>query len=314
LERHFGTSSAQDDGGCEQPPTAMPSLLHEGLLGLFRNRPILAAELLRDALHAPLPVFDHARVGDANLTELVPTEYRADLVLLLEAGARDAPLGAIVVEVQLGADADKIWSWPVYLASLRARLRCGVALMVITTDEAVAQWAARPIETGHPGFALTPLVLGPMSVPVVRDEDAATQDPELAVLSVMVHGRGRVAVDVAMAAVAAARRLDDDRATLYVDLVFASIHEAARAILEGLMASKNYEYQSDFAKRYFAQGQERGEALGEARALLGVLEARRIDVSEEVRQRILSCTNLAMLDAWLARALRATIISEVMDE
>jgi hypothetical protein len=36
----------------------------------------------------------------------------------------------------------------------------------------------------------------------------------------MVHGRGRVAVDVAMAAVGAARRLDDDRATLYVDLVF----------------------------------------------------------------------------------------------
>jgi hypothetical protein len=50
----------------------MPSLLHEGLLDLFRNRPTLAIELLRDALHAPLPEFDRARVGEANLTELGP--------------------------------------------------------------------------------------------------------------------------------------------------------------------------------------------------------------------------------------------------
>jgi hypothetical protein len=61
----------------------MPSLTHDALLQLFRNRPTLAPELLRDALHTPVPAFDHVRVGDVTLTELVPTEYRADLVLLL---------------------------------------------------------------------------------------------------------------------------------------------------------------------------------------------------------------------------------------
>ena len=192
-------------------PPAMPSVLHEGLLDLFRNRPTLAPELLRDVLHAPLPAFATARVGEANLTEIVPTERRADLVLVLEGGTDASARGAIVVEVQLSVDPDKCWSWPVYLASLRARLRCGVALLVIAADEAVSVWAARPIDTGHPGFALAPLVLGPRSVPVVRDAEQASRAPELAVLSAMVHGRGPAAVDVALVALAAAQQLDDSR-------------------------------------------------------------------------------------------------------
>lgn len=34
----------------------MPSQLHEALLLLFRNRPALAPELLREALDVPLPL------------------------------------------------------------------------------------------------------------------------------------------------------------------------------------------------------------------------------------------------------------------
>jgi hypothetical protein len=38
----------------------MPSQLHEALLLLFRNRPSLAPELLRDALHVELPEYTEA--------------------------------------------------------------------------------------------------------------------------------------------------------------------------------------------------------------------------------------------------------------
>jgi hypothetical protein len=55
----------------------MPSIQHEALLQLFRNRPSLAAELLRDALHRPLPTFSEARVESAELTDIQPAEYRA---------------------------------------------------------------------------------------------------------------------------------------------------------------------------------------------------------------------------------------------
>jgi hypothetical protein len=284
----------------------MPSLLHEGVVSLFRNRPALAPELLR-VLQAPLPAFESVRVADTNLTEVVPSERRADLVLLLEA---DAPRAALVVEVQLSVDPDKAWSWPVYLANLRARLRCGVALLVVTTDEAVARWAARPIGMGHPGLELTPLVIGPRSVPVVCDERQAERDPELAVLSALAHGRGPEAAEVATAALTAASRLDDDRAALYVDLVLAHVGVAARVFLEELMASRNYEYQSDFARRYFGQGR----AEGRAEALLTVLAARGLEVPDDARQRILSCTDLALLDTWLTKAITANSVSDVLGQ
>jgi hypothetical protein len=296
----------------------MPSLIHDALVTLFRNRPTLAPELVRDVLHVPLPAFDFVHVGDAALTEVVPTEYRADLVLLLRGGGASPaePRAAIVVEAQLGRDPDKRWSWPVYLAGLRARLRCDVALLVVTADASVATWASSPIATGHPGWTLTPLVLGPTTVPIVRDDHEATRAPELAVLSVMAHGHEPDAVAIAQAALGAARGLEDERAKLYADLVLLSVDHAARAILEALMASGTYEYQSDFARRYVAQGRAEGEAQGEARgrahALLGVLSARGIAVPDDVRARISACADLDLLDRWLASAVTARDIGDVV--
>jgi hypothetical protein len=74
----------------------MPSLSHEALLLLFRNRPELAPELLRDALHIALPAYSEVRIESAELTDVSPAEYRADMVVLLVDGK--AVLG-IVVEV-----------------------------------------------------------------------------------------------------------------------------------------------------------------------------------------------------------------------
>lgn len=78
----------------------MPSLTHEALLLLFRNRPELAPELLRDALHLTLPAYSEVRLESADLTDVNPAEYRADLFVLLVDGK---PVLGIVVEVQLSA-------------------------------------------------------------------------------------------------------------------------------------------------------------------------------------------------------------------
>ena len=82
----------------------MPSLAHEGLVLLFRNAPELAAALLRDVLHAHLPPFEHARIGEADVSQLLPATFTTDLVILLEQGER-RPSCAIIVEPQLGIDA-----------------------------------------------------------------------------------------------------------------------------------------------------------------------------------------------------------------
>jgi hypothetical protein len=95
-----------------------------------------------------------------------------------------------------------------------------------------------------------------------------------------------------------------------------TVDETVRAILEALMASGNYKYQSDFARRYVAQGKAEGraegEAAGRAHALLAVLSARGLDVPQDVRARIVAWCELARLDAWLARAVTATSAAEVV--
>lgn len=71
-------------------------MLHKGLLLLFRNRPTLAPELLRDALGLHLLHYSEVRVESAELTEVVPTKCRADLVVLLLDGK---PIFAVVGKV-----------------------------------------------------------------------------------------------------------------------------------------------------------------------------------------------------------------------
>lgn len=50
----------------------MPSQLHDVLVQLFRNRPLLAPELLRDALSVEVPKFTETRIDSADLTDVQP--------------------------------------------------------------------------------------------------------------------------------------------------------------------------------------------------------------------------------------------------
>ena len=79
---------------------SMPSQLHEALVLLFRNRPALAVDLLRESLRIKLPPYSEVRIDSAELTEVQPAEYRADLVILLADGV---PTLGVVLEVRGGA-------------------------------------------------------------------------------------------------------------------------------------------------------------------------------------------------------------------
>jgi hypothetical protein len=283
---------------------AMASMQHEGLLLLFRNRPALAPELLRDALGLTLPDWSEARVESAELTEVVPTEYRADLVVLLLEGK---PIFAIVVEVQLSRDEDKRKTWPLYLTSLRSRVGCPTALLVVAPDAAVARWCAQPIELGHPGFVLQPLVAGPDAVPIIVDKQAAGRDPELAVLSAMAHGHQAVGPTIVQAVMSTAGGLDEERFRLYVDLALSSLGEAARRALEALMMNGNYEPQFELFRQWLAQGRHEGEQI----ALFEVLDARGLEVDATTRQHILACKDLEQLKVWVRKAVTAKSAQEL---
>lgn len=290
---------------------AMPSHLHEILIEMFRDRPTLAAELLGGPLKISVPDFDEARLSAADLTDTAPTEYRADAVVTLVDDGK--PALAIVVEVQLRADTRKRRSWPVYVATLHARLGCPVALLIVCPDQAVAYWAAVPIIIGPPGSMLTPVVLGPEQVPIVTDLATARRVPEIAVLSALAHGARPDPRPIFEALLTALDVIDHDHANLYTDLVFAVLPAAARDYLEELMTTTSHKYQSEFARRYFTEGEARGEARGEAKAVLAILDARGITVPDSVRTHIAGCTDLGQLDTWIRRAATAHKIQDLDD-
>jgi hypothetical protein len=291
----------------------MPSHPHEWLVELFRNRPSLAPELLRAALHRKVPRFTEARIDSADLTDVQPTEYRADLVVLL---VDEAPLLGIVVEVQLSRDNDKQFAWPVYVTTLRARFRCPVCLLVVTTDEAIARWAAKLIELGG-GNWFAPLVLHPSGVPEVTDEAQARSDPELAVLSAMAHGKDadiEKSVRIALAAMSAIRGLDPARAKMYFDRVRHSLSEDAQRVLQAMDPAK-YEYQSDFARRYVAEGEARGVAMGEAKGraalIVKLLTSRFGPLTHQIETRIAEAS-IEELDQIGERLLTAQTLDEAL--
>jgi len=283
----------------------MVSWLHESHLLLFRNQPALAVQLMREALGVEVPAYREARVISADLTDIQPAEYRADIVVQL---INDASVLGIVVEVQLSVDERKRFSWPAYVSGLRARLECPVCLLVVTADDAVTRWAARPVEIGGLNQFI-PYVLGPSGVPHITNEIDARANPELAVLSAMAHGDDddvERSARIAIAAQSAMAGLDADRSKLYFDLILNSLSEAARQALNS-MDAHTYEYQSDFARHYVAQGR----AAGAADVIARLLAVRFGPLSTET-QRDIREASIADLDAMAERLLAAGSLREAL--
>jgi len=296
----------------------MPSMQHEILVELFRNRPSLAAEMLVESFGVALPPYDEASVASENVTQIQPAEYRADLVIkLLNEGK---VVRGNVVEVQLSADPDKRYAWPAYLCGFREEQHCPVDLLVIAPDAAVAKWCAEPIPIGVPGFVLIPPVLEREGIPKVTDPAEAVRRPELALLSAMAYGDSDEVVDIGRAALKGFSGLDPQRACFYTDILYNVINEAARRALEVKM--QGYVYKSPFIVNLIQQGVQQGrdEGLKAGRdeglkeALLFLLHARGIEVPRATREQILGEKDHARLQRWFERAATATSLADVFKE
>lgn len=290
-----------------------PSEHHEGLLLAFQQRPQLAAELLHTVLGRNAVDPASADILDANLTEIMPTEYRADLVVMYQ---HDGSSVGLIVEVQLQRDRKKKYTWPLYAAALRAKYQCPTHVLVVTPYEGVARWASKPVPMGlAPDEVFRPLVCGPSVIPCIKDPYTAGRNPELALLSAKAHGRGPDAFDVGKAALAASSEVDLEHRLIYTRLIFGAVPRAVRAKLEELMQSQNWENQTwDWLPRSkVVEGfVEQGVAKGRAQAIMMFLAARHVELTPEQRERILACRDPRVLDDWIARAAVATSADDVL--
>ncbi len=284
---------------------------HEGIVSLFRNNRRLAAELLKELLGQELPEYSEVEIEDGDKTQRNPAELRADLVLSLR--HRGESVLAIILEVQRERDEAKRHSWPGYVASGWYSLKCPVCLLVVTPSESVARWAAKTIDLG-PSGKVRPLVIPPSGVPLVTEPEEAKQAPELSVFSVVAHGRGEVdrAVEIALAAAAAAEGLGPDRFLLYLGLILSSLSEEARKAF--LMHSQGVQFFHHSQQESYDKGKAEGTAASKAAAVVTVLEARGLSLSDEQRERLSATTDLSLLDEWIRRAATIQTTEELFRE
>jgi hypothetical protein len=64
--------------------------------------------------------------------------------------------------------------------------------------------------------------------------------------------------------------------------------------------------------RGLVKGEAKGLAKGQAKAVLQVAELRGLSLTEQQRARVLACTELPTLEAWLTRAVTAATAEDIL--
>jgi hypothetical protein len=84
--------------------------------------------------------------------------------------------------------------------------------------------------------------------------------------------------------------IDAEHSRLYLDLILLSLSEKARRALQS-MNSLGFEYQSDFARKYVAQGRAEGKAEGRAEIVLKQLTRRFGPLGADTQTRVCRATD-----------------------
>jgi hypothetical protein len=290
----------------------MPTIHHDGPIDVIRSHPDMTADLVRLVTPIEIPSQDRLRVelGANDASNVVPDEFRADMVTVIRAKETGEPLLLVVIESQGRKDDEKNFAWPAYLANLRAAHRCrSSVLIVICRDAAEAEKCRQEIRMGHPGFVLVPIVIGP------RDgQGLVTGNPWLTVLAgsmgaidLDADAEGKAVIDAIPATGA-----DDTVQRKLAAIILGVASATARAKLEALiMQTEEYRTIFDAVEE---RAEARGEVKGKAEALLAVLASRGVMLTSEQRELIMSCLNLEQVDRWFDRSLAATSADDVFKD
>jgi hypothetical protein len=278
----------------------MPSVPHEAMAELLRNNPKLGLALIFYMF--PIPRGVEARMGDSNLSTVVPLlkELRGDAVVVLESDEQDFKR-VVVIESQLSPP--KPWkrrSLAAYTAVAGALHDCDSTLLVICYDPHTAEECRKTIRTGHPRFDVTPYVIFGHRTPDPFDPLLSFAVDELIVLSCFTKALDLDNPDIRDKVYEHLSLLDEQRRTTYIYFVKVAASEAARRALEERMAIDITD--DPFIAGFVAQGEATGRADEARRILLGVLNAREIEISDSTRELVNACTDLIQLEQWTERA------------
>jgi hypothetical protein len=280
----------------------MPSPRHDALNQLIRDHPGLPLRLLREVGGVDLPTDAPLTVGPGDLRDRISREMHADTVLF--AGPRQDRWFSVIVEVETQMTRKKLDETVIAADILWLETRKPVHVVFITPDPAAARFTA-PVEVrdGCLTVIMQPVIVGPDRIPVLTDPDRMAQDLLAAALSVMAHGHRP---DVAEAFVKLLGNLPTDDATSLFGYTIDMAAPQTRRLLEETVTVYIPEH-SPWAQNLYRKGQAAGEAI----AVLNVLRRRGIEVPPERHRQISTCTDTHLLELWLDRAIDATHIDDL---
>jgi hypothetical protein len=286
----------------------MPSMTHEGLVELLRDRPELLEVLLK-VVGVKVPLHDAVAAVTESLGAARPIELRVDGTFRFTKDG--SPVLAAIVEVQLAVDEHKRLTWPAYATNGTVQFGCETIVVVLTNSRKVASWAKQVISFSLGLGAFVPIVLGPDEIPQVQSVADAMNSPWLAALSAVVHGHdadAKHAAAMAEMALTGAMQaaLKPEIYKQYYYVINAALSEAARKVFD--MFSEKFAKRiddlmaADFMARGETRGRQAGLADGKAQSILAFLEARGLTTTDAQRDTILRTVDHALLDRWLRLA------------
>ncbi|MEB3236959.1 MAG: DUF4351 domain-containing protein [Candidatus Sericytochromatia bacterium] len=297
-----------------------PSPLHEVLIELLRQVPDQLAPALARALPDLDPTLPVTFV-DGSASEPLVVERRADLVMRIAETAR--PRLIVVVEIQLGRDNDRLFSWPQYVVAMRQRWRCEVALLVIAPDPKVAAWTRKPIRLDQRGSQIVPLVLGGEDFPRMSLVDLAGH-PHATVFHALLHCREREDLPLLEQALNDVKALPDPDRVGYYEILRRCLSPSFLELAEVAMSMEQTRFYQELVERLKAEGEAIGKAEGEqvgrkaqllrtvTRQLgrrvalpgpeaLAMMEALPLEALEQLAEDLLDFSGPECLEDWLSR-------------
>ncbi|WP_149548009.1 hypothetical protein [Streptomyces marokkonensis] len=283
----------------------MVTATHEVSHKLFQEHPEALAPVF-DALGLPPPTKTDFHELSPDVTEIRPVERRADTVLKFEPDMGDHFV--LAVEAQTKKDPDKARNWAYYVSYLRAKYDLPVLLVAVCRDRSTAAWAMGPFECAVGPWTTQvtrPFVLGPQTVPEITDESVVVQQPALAALSAIVHSQSRRAAAILETVARGLVSFEPDITKYWFEVVEVGLEstptrENWRKLMQNVVT--HFPGHGTLFEEKYLEGKAEGEAKGEAKGILRVLEVRGLPLSEDVRQRITTCTDLGRLNDWLDRS------------
>ncbi|MGW4195379.1 hypothetical protein [Streptomyces sp. NPDC005004] len=226
----------------------------------------------------------------------------------------------LAIEAQTKRAPDKGVNWAYYVSYLHAKFELPVLLVAVCRHRSTATWAAGPFECRVGPWATQvtrPFVLGPDTVPPVTDEAMVAREPALATFSALVHSESEQSEAILNLLARGMRSFDKATAMYWSEFLEIGLENTpARDTWRELekMVVTFFPGRGTVFEEAYLDGEAKGEVAGKKQAVLRVLEARGLAVSDDVRERVDACTDAEVIDSWLDRSVAVERVEDLFGE